>query len=89
MKNNRLSKKILKYTVIFEPAEERGYVVTVPSLPGCHTQGETFEEAVEMAQDAISGYLAVLKEEGRDIPIEMDETVITKVSVEEPFYQAP
>jgi hypothetical protein len=34
-----------EYTVIFEPAEEGGYVVTVPALPGLHTEGDTFEEA--------------------------------------------
>ena len=76
-----VSKKILKYTVIFEPAEEGGYVATVPALAGCMTQGETFEEAVEMIQDAISGYLAVLKEEGQEIPTEKDDVVVTKVSV--------
>ena len=45
------------YTVLFEPAEEGGYVVTVPALPGCVTQGETLEEAREMATDAILGYI--------------------------------
>ncbi len=79
--NEAVSKKILKYTVIFEPAEEGGYVASVPALAGCTTQGETFEEAVEMVQDAISGYLAVLKEEGQEIPTEKDDVVVTKVSV--------
>ena len=54
--------KVLKYTVVFEPAEEGGYVASVPVLPGCMSQGDTFEEAVKMIKDAISGYLAVLKE---------------------------
>lgn len=79
--NEAVSKKILKYTVIFEPAQEGGYVASVPALAGCATQGETFEEAVEMIQDAISGYLAVLKEEGQEIPTEKDDVVVTKVSV--------
>ena len=47
-----VSKKILKYTVIFEPAKEGGYVVSVPALPGCVSQGETFEQASEMIKDA-------------------------------------
>ncbi len=79
--NEAVSKKILKYTVIFEPAEEGGYVASVPALAGCATQGETFEEAVEMIQDAISGYLSVLKEEGQEIPTEKEDVVVTKVSV--------
>lgn len=73
--------KVLKYTVVFEPAEEGGYVVTVPALPGCVTQGETFEEAIEMAKDAIDGYLAVLKDEGQKPPTETEDVIVTKVAV--------
>jgi antitoxin HicB len=59
-----------EYTVIFEPAEEGGYVVSVPALPGLHTEGDTFEEARAMAEDAIRGYLECLREDGEDIPVE-------------------
>ncbi len=82
--SKKLSQKILEYTAIFEPAEEGGYVVSVPALPGCITQGETFEEAVAMIKDAMQGYLAVLKEEGEEIPQEKSDVVITKVSVANP-----
>lgn len=44
------------YPVAFLP-EEEGYSVRVPDLDGCYTQGDTFDEAVEMAQDAIGLYL--------------------------------
>ncbi|MCL4365771.1 type II toxin-antitoxin system HicB family antitoxin [Patescibacteria group bacterium] len=81
----KLTQKVLKYTVIFEPAEEGGYVVSVPALPGCVTEGDTFEKAVEMIKDAMKGYLAVLKKEGLEIPKEEDEVVVTKVSVPEPI----
>ena len=84
MKNKSLSKKILKYTAIFEPAKEGGYVVSVPALPGCVTQGETFEEAVAMVKDAMGGYLEVLKEEGQEIPQEQSDVVITQVSIHNP-----
>ena len=80
----KISQKVLKYTVIFEPAEEGGYVVSVPALPGCATQGETFEEAVEMIRDAIQLYLSSLKEDGEDIPLETDDIVVTKISIPEP-----
>lgn len=82
MKN--LTKKILEYTAIFEPAEEGGYVVSVPAIPGCVTQGETFEEAVTNIKDAMQGCLAVLKEEGEDIPQEKSDIVITKISIANP-----
>ena len=52
--------QIHRYTVIFEPAEEGGYVVYVPALNGAATQGETLEEAREMAKDLIIGYLEAL-----------------------------
>ena len=77
----KISQKILKYTAIFEPAQEGGYVVTVPTLPGCTTQGETFEEAVGMIKDAIRGYLTVLKDEEQEIPQEIEDVVVTKISV--------
>ena len=47
----------LTYTVILDPAEEGGYTVTVPALPAVVTEGDTYEEAIEMAKDAISLYL--------------------------------
>ena len=59
-----------RYTVLFEPAEESGYVVTCSSLPGLVTEGNTLEEAREMAADAIRGYLATLSEDGLLIPPE-------------------
>ena len=43
------------YTIIVEPAEEGGYTVTVPALPGCVTQGETISQCIERAQEAIQG----------------------------------
>lgn len=80
-----LSKKILKYTVIFEPAEKGGYVVSVPALPGCVSQGETFEEATAMIKDAMKGYLEVLKAEKQEIPQEQSNVVITQIAVQNPI----
>ncbi len=58
------------YTVHLEPAEEGGYVVSVPALPGCVTQGETYEEALAMAKECISGFLEALVKAGQPIPKE-------------------
>ena len=52
----------------FEVAEEGGYIVSVPKLPGCVSEGETFEEAWEMIQDAIAGWLDVATKHGDPIP---------------------
>lgn len=81
----KISQKILKYTAIFEPEKDGGYVVSVPAVPGCVTQGDTFEEAKEMIKDALEGCLAVLKEEGQEIPQEIKDIVVTKVTVSEPI----
>ena len=81
--SNKILGKIYQYTVIFEPAEEGGYIVTMPALPGCVTEGDTFEEAMMMAKDAIEGYLYVLKKEGEEIPLEPEGTFITKISIPE------
>lgn len=60
--------KEYSFTVLFEPAEEGGYVVTCPALPGLVTEGETLEEAREMAKDAIQTYLESLRKDGLPIP---------------------
>lgn len=51
----------MKFNVILEPAEEGGFNVTVPALDGCFTQGETIENALENARDAITCYLEGLE----------------------------
>ena len=56
------------FTMLFEPAEEGGYVVTCPALPGLVTEGDTMEEAREMAADALRLYLETLIEDGMTIP---------------------
>ena len=77
-------KQIYKYTAIFEPADEGGYVVYVPSLSGCVTQGDTFEEAQAMVKDAIGGYISVLEEAKEEIPVEKPGVTISEVYAEVP-----
>lgn len=64
------------FTMLFEPAEEGGYVVTCPALPGLVTEGDTMEEARQMAEDALRGYLESLVKDGMSIP--PDKTPITE-----------
>jgi predicted RNase H-like HicB family nuclease len=58
-----------KYSVYIEQAEEGGYIVSCPTLPGCVAQGETAEEALRMIKDAIEGYIASLRKHGEPIPV--------------------
>ncbi len=53
--------KNLSYTAIFTPAEEGGYTATVPVLPGCISEGDTFEEAKKNIVEAIELYLDVVQ----------------------------
>ena len=70
-----------RYTVVYEPAEEGGYVVTVPALPGLVTEGDTLTEARAMAEDAIRGYLESLRKHGEAIPIEQAEPITERILV--------
>jgi predicted RNase H-like HicB family nuclease len=51
----------MKYRIALQKSEE-GYSVSVPGLPGCWSQGDTEQEALENIQDAIREYLAVRDE---------------------------
>ncbi len=52
------------YEVILVPQAEGGFSVTVPDLPDVVTEGETREEALAMARDAIEGYLDTMRDRG-------------------------
>jgi predicted RNase H-like HicB family nuclease len=71
--------KPIKYTVILEPADEGGYVVSCPALPGCISQGETLEETLENIKEAILLVIEVLQEEGEQIPNETPEIVTEEI----------
>ena len=60
--------KTRAYKVIFEPAEEGGYTVYVPSLPGCISEGDTYEEALENVKEAIKEWIEVSEQFGDEIP---------------------
>lgn len=51
----------MRFNIILEPDEDGGFSVTVPALDGCFTQGETEEEAIKNAKEAILCYLEGLE----------------------------
>ncbi len=57
----------MKYRVILEQSDE-GFAVSVPGLPGCHSQGATEQEALENIADAIREYLAAVEDVTREAP---------------------
>jgi len=75
-----------RYIVLLYPEpEEGGYSVSVPSLPGCHTQGETVEEALANAQEAAEGWLAVTADHDEYIPEADDHVIAASIEVVVPL----
>jgi predicted RNase H-like HicB family nuclease len=68
-----------EYEVVLIPEEEGGYSVTVPALPGCVSQGETREEALEMIREAIELYLESLQAHGDPTPgpVEIERVTVS------------
>ena len=69
------------YSVILEPAEEGGFVVHVPALPEICTEGDTEDEALAMAKDAIELVIESRLERGEPVPAELQRPLIRKVTV--------
>ena len=71
---------MINYEVVLIPAEEGGYTVVAPALPGCVSEGDTEEEALENIKDAIQGWLLVAKKHGLYVP-DLGEVKIAMVGV--------
>ena len=79
------------YTVVLTPNSAGGWLVEVPALPGCLTEGPTLTEALLMAEDVVRGYLEVLQEDSQAAPREgagvlvrlgrNREAIVRKISV--------
>ena len=70
----------VEYTVILEPnQDEPGYTATVPALPGCISVGDTLQEALENARDAIELWIRMARKKGEPVP--QDFTVVSKVTI--------
>lgn len=61
-KDKKIEKEILKFNAVFLEEDDGGYSVSVPALPGCFSQGDTFEGAVDGIKEAIELYLEDEKE---------------------------
>jgi predicted RNase H-like HicB family nuclease len=62
----------MRYEVLLEESEE-GFAVSVPTLPGCHSQGVTEQEALENIADAIRDYLAAIRDRVRGANVRLVE----------------
>ncbi len=71
------------YKALFEPQEDGGYTVTVPALPGCISEGDTYDDAMVNIKEAITLYLESLQDDGLPIPEENHLIVELEASYEQ------
>jgi predicted RNase H-like HicB family nuclease len=68
----------VRVQVVIEQDEDGLYIADVPALQGCHTQGETFEEAMERIKEVIELCLEEMKDEGREFDTRYPEVIALK-----------
>ena len=70
-----INKKFERFTAVFEEDKDQGgYTVSIPSLPGCISEGDTFEEAQQNIQEAAELYIEVMKQ--KKISIQKEKSII-------------
>lgn len=75
----------MRYMVLLAWDDEAGmYVDSVPTLPGCFTQGATAELALVRAREAVAGHVAALVETGEPVPVEASPPLLTTIAIEPP-----
>ncbi len=74
--------KVYQYTAVFEPDKKvGGFTVTIPSLPGCISEGDTFEEALKNIEEAAGLYLETMKKDKDIVPKQESGIVVAPVQV--------
>ena len=66
----------MKYRVLIEQDEDGFFVAEVPALPGCVSQGETRQEALDNIREAIAGYLESLEDHQEPVPPSIHEEIV-------------
>ncbi|MEK7500594.1 MAG: type II toxin-antitoxin system HicB family antitoxin [Patescibacteria group bacterium] len=82
MRKKQLTRRVYQYTAVFEPDEKSGgFTVTIPALPGCISEGDTFEEALRNIEEAAGLYVEVMQGRRWDVPREDKGIIIAPVEV--------
>ena len=64
------------YRIVIEKGEDFCFVAHCPAIPGCHSQGDTIEEAIENIKDAIQEYLAAINESIKNTDVREVEVAV-------------
>ncbi|MCX7968654.1 MAG: type II toxin-antitoxin system HicB family antitoxin [Armatimonadetes bacterium] len=70
----------MRFVIILTPNEDDGYVAECPAIPGCISEGDTLEQAIENIREAIAACLETIVAHGWELPKETD-VVVTTVEV--------
>jgi len=65
-----MEKQVKNFRILLRKEPEGGYTVIVPLLPGCVTYGDTLDDAITMAEEAIELYIESLIADGEEVPTE-------------------
>lgn len=57
VKSKKIKKEVLNFNAVFQEEKDGGYSVSIPTLPGCYSEGDTFEAAIRNIHEAIELYL--------------------------------
>ncbi len=71
--------RVLNFKVFLQPEEEGGYSVSCPALPGCHSQGDSLDEALANIKEAIELTLEDMRAQGEPIP-DPERTIVSSVA---------
>ena len=77
-----MRRRVYHYTAVFKPDPDNGgFTVTIPALPGCISEGDTFEEATKNIKDAAVLYLQVMKKRRGDIAGTEEGFIVAPVQI--------
>lgn len=85
----KTSENILKYDAVFEAQQDGGFTVSVPALPGCISEGDTFEAAKTNIAEAMTAYLESLLLDGEEIPEPDKSTFVGRIEINRPSMNVP
>ncbi len=69
----------MRQVILIHDPESGGYTVTVPSLPGCLSEGDTVDEALANIRDAIDLYIEDMIADGEDVPEDVEPVQVMTV----------
>jgi predicted RNase H-like HicB family nuclease len=67
----------MRHVIVYKDPESDAYIAEVPSLPGCHSDGASPEEAIANVRDAIELMESYMRDNGEEIPADVDLSVVT------------